>query len=324
MRSHLDSGAGIDGYGMLYVYTFDISIPSHCLVYSDSWFRQTKYASFQRQLNLYGFTRITKGRDANAYYQKYFLRGQYELTLRIPRTAIKGTGTRRSSSKKAEPDFYNMPYQMENVTPTTSTSTATDKAGPAIGVPSFHLRMSQPPHTTFHRNEIDRNVRGIHVEHANILDTHLVYPNTLDHMARLQHGPDLLPNQGFPLPMMGIPSAASSLLGTSSGTFPGLYEESHGTIGMTPRVLEAGGQNLWSNFVADRVAIMPVPTFPDVHSLATMQLDAYHGSSTAATLATIIDEQQVRVSEAINRRLVTGTSNIIDHVRHLLRGDHRI
>ena len=42
-------------------------------------FRQTKITSFQRQLNLYGFSRITAGRDRGGYYHENFLR--HELFL---------------------------------------------------------------------------------------------------------------------------------------------------------------------------------------------------------------------------------------------------
>jgi len=74
-----------------------------------TYFRQTKLTSFQRQLNLYGFCRLTSGRDRGGYYHELFLRGKPFLCKRMMRTRIKGTGIKAASSPQTEPDFYAMP-----------------------------------------------------------------------------------------------------------------------------------------------------------------------------------------------------------------------
>jgi len=73
------------------------------------YFNQTKLTSFQRQLNLYGFVRLTRGPDANGYYHEYFLRGRPFLTKYMVRTRVKGTKIKGASSPDDEPDFYSMP-----------------------------------------------------------------------------------------------------------------------------------------------------------------------------------------------------------------------
>jgi hypothetical protein len=77
------------------------------------FFNHSKLSSFQRQLSLYGFTRLThEGPDRGAYYHQHFLRGRFFLISHISRTRVKGTWVRTSSSPKLEPDFY---LQMEPV-----------------------------------------------------------------------------------------------------------------------------------------------------------------------------------------------------------------
>lgn len=70
------------------------------------FFKQTKYLSFTRQVNLWGFKRITRGADCGAYYHELFLRGRPYLGMRMRRQKIKGTGMKLTINPDAEPNFY--------------------------------------------------------------------------------------------------------------------------------------------------------------------------------------------------------------------------
>jgi HSF-type DNA-binding len=72
----------------------------------DCTFSQAKLASFKRQLNLYGFSRLTRGLDSGAYYHELFLRGKPSLCHNMVRVKVKGTGIKAASSPEQEPNFY--------------------------------------------------------------------------------------------------------------------------------------------------------------------------------------------------------------------------
>ena len=74
------------------------------------YFKLSKVASFQRQLNLYGFMRLTRGMDKGGYYHELFLEGRSWLAQKIQRVKVKGTGVRAKSNPEQEPDFWNMPW----------------------------------------------------------------------------------------------------------------------------------------------------------------------------------------------------------------------
>lgn len=74
------------------------------------FFNQSKYSSFQRQLHMYNFERITGNvTDKGAYHHPHFLRGQPALSLNMKRTRINGNGTRKPGKPELEPDFYQLP-----------------------------------------------------------------------------------------------------------------------------------------------------------------------------------------------------------------------
>jgi len=56
------------------------------------YFRHTKMTSFQRQLNLYGFRRVTKGDDIGSYYHPKFQKGRRDLMVEIKRLPGKSSG----------------------------------------------------------------------------------------------------------------------------------------------------------------------------------------------------------------------------------------
>lgn len=107
------------------------------------FFKQTKYMSFTRQLNLWGFKRITRrgNPDAGAYYHELFLRGRPRLSTRMRREKIKGTGIKLSPNPDAEPDFYKMAKERPLLTPAEESEQAAAQAAAAaaeasIGSPS--------------------------------------------------------------------------------------------------------------------------------------------------------------------------------------------
>lgn len=75
------------------------------------YFKQSRISSFQRQLNLYGFTRITSGPDAGGYYHELFLKGRPNLAVHMRRVGLpQGEDRRKMRAKnmKSEPNFYAM------------------------------------------------------------------------------------------------------------------------------------------------------------------------------------------------------------------------
>jgi hypothetical protein len=79
-------------------------------LFATRFFHQTKLTSFQRQLNLYGFIRLTAGRDRGGYYHEMFLQGRSDLANQIVRTRIKGNGMKAASSPSTEPNLYGMDF----------------------------------------------------------------------------------------------------------------------------------------------------------------------------------------------------------------------
>jgi len=76
------------------------------------FFRQKNYASFRRQLNLWGFKRIITGPDYGAYYHELFLRGKPNLCHGIDRLnpRRKNAASPVQNSDEVEPPrFHSIP-----------------------------------------------------------------------------------------------------------------------------------------------------------------------------------------------------------------------
>ena len=96
-----------------------------------SWFLYSKYSSFQRQMNIYGFTRITDGADKNCYFHEHFIRGQKHLLHKMIRVPTKKDALYPSRSLTQLPDFEMKPDGNDAV-PDTSVSEAYARIPPTM------------------------------------------------------------------------------------------------------------------------------------------------------------------------------------------------
>jgi hypothetical protein len=58
-----------------------------------AFFNSSKYKTFQRSLNLWGFKSVSRGHDKRACYHQFFVRGNADLCKNMIRVKIKGGGT---------------------------------------------------------------------------------------------------------------------------------------------------------------------------------------------------------------------------------------
>ena len=100
-----------------------------------SWFVYSKYSSFQRQLNIYGFTRITSGSDKNCYFHEHFLRGQKHLLHKIIRIPTKKDAPFLSRVLTQTPDFDVMPAVNETA------DSSTSEAHPGLPIAMLNSRI---------------------------------------------------------------------------------------------------------------------------------------------------------------------------------------
>lgn len=106
---------------------FAVHNPEEFAAILPRYFKLSKIASFQRQLNLYGFQRLTLGLDRGGYYNECFLRGKEFLLNSIQRVKVKGTGVRGKSNPQDEPDLYSLAWLLsDSVNPTLGLSVNAD------------------------------------------------------------------------------------------------------------------------------------------------------------------------------------------------------
>jgi len=74
------------------------------------YYQMKNYASFLRQLNIYGFKCLSKdGPDKGAHYHELFLRGNVDLSRAMGRVKVKGTRHKGANNPDDEPDFPSYP-----------------------------------------------------------------------------------------------------------------------------------------------------------------------------------------------------------------------
>jgi HSF-type DNA-binding len=121
---------------------------------------QTEYASFQRQLNIYGFVRLNcKGPDKNGYYHEFLLRGRQQLATLIPRKAGKGSTARYVYDPDTAPYFHGMTWLAKTVH---ALGPDSQMACDTVHDPESHDTPSNDDNETDHNNETSL---------ADILDT---------------------------------------------------------------------------------------------------------------------------------------------------------
>eukprot|EP00545_Synedropsis_sp_CCMP1620_P007059 CAMPEP_0119015168 /NCGR_PEP_ID=MMETSP1176-20130426/10591_1 /TAXON_ID=265551 /ORGANISM="Synedropsis recta cf, Strain CCMP1620" /LENGTH=421 /DNA_ID=CAMNT_0006968437 /DNA_START=48 /DNA_END=1313 /DNA_ORIENTATION=+ len=100
------------------------------------YFRHGRYSSFARQVNGWGFRRVTHGSDYNSYYHEMFLCGMPHLCDKMRRLTSKDATSRKKNEEEPAPDFYALsctnPLPEAPIAPDVSKSVTTAATGGSL------------------------------------------------------------------------------------------------------------------------------------------------------------------------------------------------
>mmetsp|Transcript_26415 Transcript_26415/g.61878 ORF Transcript_26415/g.61878 Transcript_26415/m.61878 type:complete len:355 (-) Transcript_26415:87-1151(-) len=140
--------------------------------YMKKMFNQTKFKSFQRQLNLWGFERIQNGPDKGSYFHPLFVKGKRECCQRLSRVRLKGTIDK--VVQHGVQDKFEPYYSPHSVATTTAESISTTEAA------TLSLSVSAVPSTTAQGNpkaDSPAPLLGAFVDVSQPTSTNTIEPN---------------------------------------------------------------------------------------------------------------------------------------------------
>jgi len=181
-----------------------------------SYFQQTKYRSFQRQLYIYGFDRVKDKtlNDYGAYYHKLFVRGESDLCLDMTRQKIKGTGLSNKERQKKAALSNNA--NNKNKDSTTKKQKKQSSAPPKSTLSSFQNRKQSSSSSTSSK---EKSLFGTTIPSSFMSNLSLLHPSLdLQSSSSTNNGtttiipPSTIPSSTF----MSSKSASSMMMNSSS------------------------------------------------------------------------------------------------------------
>jgi len=169
------------------------------------YFRHNKFASFQRQLNLYGFRKVNRGVDAGAYAHQYFRKGQPDLLILVRRAQSPVPSPTVSPVSQTyspqmvgngvfEPDIDSL-FPFSNFDSDIQSQTLSSNG--IISNPLFYLNQSSQPFyssqspTQLETNNVHDWRPNLHTQGINIQISPIVHPRSLQQLPGLQPFPNL-------------------------------------------------------------------------------------------------------------------------------------
>jgi len=83
----------------------------------NKYFNNTQYKTFQRQLNIYAFQRVTRGKYVGSYTHEFICRGNPDICRFMTRTKVKKKGARSNNKKTNAIEKGHIPYEGNRVPP---------------------------------------------------------------------------------------------------------------------------------------------------------------------------------------------------------------